>query len=122
MIEGVGIDIVDVARFKRAVDRWGVNLLERIFTEKELEYSRSKVHEAQHFSARFAVKEAVVKAVVSGTVKGFRWKDIEVRNDETGKPHVTLHGQFAKILQNRRIHISISHTVQTVVAVAVIEI
>jgi len=121
MIEGVGIDIVDLSRFNRAIDRWGINLLERIFTGRELEYSRSKVHQAQHFAARFAVKEAVVKAVISGTVKGFRWKDIEVRNDETGKPHVALHGQFAKILQNKRIHISISHTSQTVAAVAVIE-
>ena len=121
MIEGVGIDIVDVARFKKAMDRWGVNLLARIFTDKELEYSRSKIHQSQHFAARFAVKEAVVKAVASGTADGFRWKDIEVRNDETGKPHVTLHGKFADILRNKPIHISISHTERAVVAVAVIE-
>jgi len=121
MIEGVGIDIVDVSRFRRAIDTWGIHLLERIFTKEELEYSRSKIHQAQHFAARFAVKEAVVKAMASGKVKGFRWKDVEVRNDETGKPHVVLYGQFAKIAQNKRIHISISHTEQTVAAVAVIE-
>jgi holo-[acyl-carrier protein] synthase len=122
MIEGIGIDIVDVPRFRRAIDKWGIHLLGRIFTSEELGYSRSKIHQAQHFAARFAVKEAVVKAVASGTVQGFRWKDVEVKNDETGKPHVILHGQFAKIAQKKQIHISITHTEQTVAAVAVIEI
>jgi phosphopantetheine--protein transferase-like protein len=121
MIEGIGIDIVDIPRFKRSLDEWGVHFLERIFTSREIEYSSSKFYQAQHFAARFAVKEAVVKAIASGAVKGFRWKDIEVRNDDIGKPHVALHGQLAEILKKKHIHVSISHSQETVVAVAVIE-
>ena len=122
MIEGIGIDVVDVVRFQRAIDRWGRKMLGKIFTQTELEYSTSKVHQAQHFAARFAVKEAVLKAMAHHDVKGFRWKDIEIWNDATGKPNVILHGVFAEILQKKRIHISISHSESTVAAVAVIEV
>lgn len=122
MIEGIGIDVVEVSRFRRAIEKWGDNLLQKIFTDVEIGYSNSKFHPEQHFAARFAVKEAVVKASAGMGMRPFRWKDIQTSNDSLGKPYVKLKGDFAKIMENKRIHVSISHTERVVVAVAVIEV
>ena len=121
MVEGIGVDVVEVQRFQRAIDSWGDVLLKKIFTEKELAYAGSKINQAQHFAARFAVKEAVAKALGKGWSGGFRWKDVEVENDAAGKPSVILHGHIKGVLEQKRVHVSISHSENVVVAFAIIE-
>ena len=121
MVEGIGVDVVEVQRFQRAIDSWGDVLLKKIFTDKELAYAGSKINQAQHFAARFAVKEAVVKALGKGWSGGFRWKDVEVENDAAGKPSVMLHGHIETVLKKKHVHISISHSENVVVAFAIIE-
>jgi holo-[acyl-carrier protein] synthase len=74
-----------------------------------------------HFAARFAAKEAVAKAMRTGWSGSFRWKDISVVNDSSGAPHILLTGEVAKALEKCNVHLSLSHTDNTVVAFAVLE-
>ena len=66
MIIGTGVDIVEISRIKNAAKKWKKSFLEKIFTDKELEYSNEKTSSYQHLAARFAAKEAVLKALGSG--------------------------------------------------------
>src|SRR5438093_509073 len=115
MIMGIGVDVVEISRFARAVDRWGNTFLGRIFTTQELDYSRSKKNPTPHIAARFAVKEAVAKALSTGWSGGFRWKDVEVEHDVSGKPSVVLYGRVKDLLRGNRILVSISHSENIVV-------
>jgi holo-[acyl-carrier protein] synthase len=121
MVEGIGVDIVEIPRFQKVLDRWNDVFLQKIFTEREIAYARSKYHQIQHIAARFAVKEAVAKALAKGWSGGFRWKDVEVENNEDGKPSVILHHEVKELLTGRSVHISISHSDNVVIAFAIIE-
>ena len=121
MIEGVGIDVVEIPRMARTIGDWGGAFLDRIFTARELSYSQSKKNPMHHFAARFAVKEAVAKALATGWSSGFRWKDVEVENNPAGKPSIILYGRVKELLKGSRILVSISHSENVVVACAIIE-
>jgi holo-[acyl-carrier protein] synthase len=113
MIIGTGVDIVEISRIKNAAKKWKKSFLEKIFTEKELEYSNEKTSSYQHLAARFAAKEAVVKALGSGLTSRMEWKDIEVWNEQSGKPNVRLDGEVKRISKDmgvKDIIISMSHT------------
>ena len=121
MIEGIGVDVVEIPRIRRAIDVWGATFLNKVFSKQELAYAESKKSPVPHIAARFAVKEAVAKAMSTGWSGGFRWKDVEVENDTSGKPRVHLYGAARKSLDGRKIFVSISHSENVVVALAVIE-
>jgi len=121
MITGLGVDILEIARFERSIERSGERLLDRVFTPAEIQYCRAKHHPPQHLAARFAAKEAVSKAMTTGWAGEFRWKDVEIKNDPAGQPIVTLHGRVRELLAGSRILLSISHSDTHVAAVAVIE-
>ncbi|MEW6096996.1 MAG: holo-ACP synthase [bacterium] len=123
MIHGIGVDLIEIKRIKRAKERFGKTFLERIFTESEIKYcqTHSKL-EDQHFAGRFAAKEAVLKTL------GIGWpvvslKNIEItRNPVTGAPEVILYGNILGIanrLKVSSIFISISHTKEYAIAQAV---
>jgi holo-[acyl-carrier protein] synthase len=120
-VKGIGIDMVDIARVDRAVNRWGERFTGRVFTEEELTYSRRHSRPAQHLSARFAGKEAVVKAL-GGLGGGGRMSEIEIVSGPMGRPLVRLHGSVRRLAAERgvsEIFLSLSHTGQTAVAQAV---
>jgi len=124
MIVGSGVDIVEVDRIKKAVKRWGESFIDKVFTKKELNYSHKKRFAYQHLAARFATKEAVLKAFGGGWIRSLPWKEVEITNDKTGKPSVTLHGEAKKLKEKREIKrmvISISHTKNYAVASAILE-
>jgi holo-[acyl-carrier protein] synthase len=121
MIEGIGVDVVEIDRIKDVIKKWGDKFLGKVFTESELEYAHSKMNPFPHIAARFAVKEAVAKALATGWSGGFRWKDVEVTNDVSGKPSVILRGKMKELLKQSRVLVSISHSDTIVVAFAVIE-
>lgn len=121
MIEGIGVDVVEIDRIHEVVSKWGDRFLNKVFTEAELNYADSKLNPFPHIAARFAVKEAVAKALATGWSGGFQWKDVEVQNDVSGKPSVILRGKMKELLKESRILISISHSDTIVVAFAVIE-
>ncbi|MBI1804706.1 MAG: holo-ACP synthase [Ignavibacteria bacterium] len=121
MIEGIGVDVVEIARIRRTIDQWSGTFLNRVFTEQEISYAQSKKNPTPHLAARFAVKEAVAKALTTGWSGGFRWKDVEVQNNSSGKPCVILNGHVRELLKGSRILVSISHSENVVIAFAIIE-
>lgn len=121
MVRGIGVDIIEITRIQESIETNGDAFLARIFTPREIAYCTSKQNRYQHFAARFASKEAVSKALSTGWAGAFRWKDVEVKNDDAGKPSVILHGELQKTLSGSSIFLSISHSQQHVVAVALIE-
>jgi len=111
MNKGVGIDMVEIARLKQAVDKWGDVFLNRVFNKKELAYSMQKRFPYQHLAARFAAKEAVIKAFGNSLVT---FKDIEIVNDKFGKPSCRIRNR------KNHIHLSITHTDKYAIATAII--
>lgn len=121
MIFGIGIDIIEIERIKKSVDKFGDLFLNKIFTEIELEYSLKKKNRYQHLAARFAAKEAISKALATGWSKGFRWKDIEIYNEPNGLPKVKLFGNLKDFLgQDKLMQISMSHSEHYVTCFAII--
>lgn len=125
MIYGTGIDIIEIARIKKSLERFSGRFEEKIFTANEIKYCREKADPCKHFAARFAVKEAVLKSLGTGMSQGIAWKDIEVLNHaESGKPYLRMDGKGKKIFETlklKNIHISISHEKNYAVAHAVAE-
>jgi len=111
---GCGIDIVDLARFRRSVKRGGRAFLSRIYTDAELRYARSHHDAIPHLAARFAAKEAVMKAVSQirpGPMPAF--KQIEIINDALGRPRAVIGPRGIP-----DVHISLSHDQRAAVASA----
>jgi holo-[acyl-carrier protein] synthase len=117
VIRGTGIDIIEVKRIKRILDEHGERFLQRILTEKEIEYCRSYSKPELHFAGRFAAKEAYSKAIGTGVGKYFSWKDIEILNDEKGKPFI-VHLKETDF-SGYSFDVSISHTEEYGCAVVV---
>jgi holo-[acyl-carrier-protein] synthase len=119
MIEGSGIDIVEIERFKEAHQRWGDSFLRKIFTREEINYSLEKRFPYQHLSARFAAKEATLKAFGNGWGGLVSLNLIEIFNDKDGKPHIKLKGDLEKLYKERNladIVVSMSHSKRFAVA------
>lgn len=120
MIRGVGIDVVDNLRVKKAWQRWGDAFLRRIYTDSEIEYCLSGKAPECCLGARFAAKEAFIKA--TGTFTSFR--EVEVDRCAGGKPSLKLHGGASDKLGTMgvtRCHLSLSHERHFSVAVVVLE-
>ena len=123
MIGGLGVDIVEISRIKNAVLRWKESFLKRIFTDNEINYSKTRKFSYQHLAARFAAKEAVLKAIGDSSIHRIEWHEVEVLNDEFGKPMIRLSGEAKKTKERRNISdiiISMSHTRTYAVANAIL--
>jgi len=114
MIIGTGVDITEVNRLRRAVEKWGDIFLNRVFTKDELENSKTRGSLYQHLAGRFAAKEAIFKALGN---KHLTWQDVQIINDAEGKPHCSLLNGKGKEVN---VHISISHVKSYAVANAII--
>jgi len=124
MIHGTGLDIIEISRIQNSLDKHEGRFEERVFTSQEIEYCRSKPDPSKHFAARFAVKEAVLKSLGTGMADGITWKDLEVINEESGKPILKVAGRGKEIFDSLNlinIHISISHDKVYAIAQAVAE-
>ena len=114
-MSGVGIDLLDVGRFERALER-RPRLAERVFTDAEREYAAARARPAMHLAARFCAKEAVAKAV--GVEGWWSFREVEVVAT-SGAPEVRLSGRVAELAQGP-VRISLTHTETTAGAVAVV--
>jgi holo-[acyl-carrier protein] synthase len=117
VIVGIGVDVVDLARFDRAITRTP-KLRERLFAPAELARPRS----LHSLAARFGAKEALMKALGDGT--GIRWHDIVVDSDDEGAPSLTLAGiaqQRAEVRGVTDLHLSLSHDGGVAIAYVVAE-
>ena len=101
MIYGIGIDIIDIRRIRRVINKYGQRFKNKCFHESEIKRSDNKLNSVESFAKRYAAKEACAKALGTGLAKGVFWKDIEIRNNKFGKPYVVLHKNAKKYLEEK---------------------
>ncbi|PYM85908.1 MAG: holo-[acyl-carrier-protein] synthase [Candidatus Rokuibacteriota bacterium] len=111
-MRGIGIDLVQIPRLRRVVERWQDRFLERVFTEEELAYCRARRDPVPHLAARFAAKEAGLKALGTGLRLGVRWHELEVRRERGQPPVLVLSGRSRAIGEargGRRMLLTLTH-------------
>jgi holo-[acyl-carrier protein] synthase len=125
VIVGIGIDAVEIDRVGRMFADKGERMLHRLFTDDELSYIKGKPLPAQHLAVRLAAKEAAYKALAGNELaRGIGWRDVEVVSRADGAPTLRLHGRAEQRFQElggAAIHVSLTHSVTTAVAVVVVE-
>lgn len=121
MIKGLGTDIIEVSRIQANIEKHDQKFLDRVFTVDEQSYCKTFKGSYKNFAGRFAAKEAVVKALGTGLKGKLSWTDIEILNDQNGKPYLKLSKEFKDFYNNPNIHISISHCNEYATAVAIWE-
>ena len=117
----VGVDMVEIPRIARAIERWGERFLSRVYTPDEITRCRGRVPE---LAARFAAKEAISKALGVGIWwrGGIAWTEAEVRSNRLGKPEIRLYGRAAEYARQEGLDqwaISLSHTDEHAIAMVV---
>ena len=120
-IIGIGSDITECLRIARMIERYGELFLQRVYTPAEISYCQSRKQATQHFTGRWAAKEAVLKALGTGWQRGISWRDIEVRNDPSGRPVVAVRGAVRDIVEQSgagQLLVTISHCRSYAVAYA----
>lgn len=122
-LRGIGVDIIEIERVRDAVDKYGESFLKRVFTEQEIKYCRKRnAYRIPELAVRFAAKEAYSKAIGTGIKgfgrrnKGINWKDVEVVNEQSGKPVISLKGEVSK-----KAHVTLSHSRDNAVACVYVE-
>jgi holo-[acyl-carrier protein] synthase len=121
MIQSIGIDIVDIDRIAAVIQRWGDRFLRKILTPVEYDYCVAKAGRNASVAARFAAKEALYKALPPELQPTAGWLDIEVMNDSSGRPHIQCLKKLQKHAEGYIIHVSISHSKASAVAMVVLE-
>lgn len=109
-----GTDIIEIQRVQTAIERQGGAFLQKVYTPDEIAYCEARgVGKYESYAARFAAKEAVSKAFGTGICADVPLKDIEIRNNERGKPYVSLYGKahryYQEVLQGIQADLSLSH-------------
>ena len=115
----VGVDVIEIERVRRALERYP-SFRERCFTEEERRYCDSRANPAQHYAARFAGKEAVGKAIGFGVARAFAWRDVEIVGRP--KPGVRLSGRvaaWAEQVGSAQLDLSMTHSREIAAAVCV---
>lgn len=122
MILGIGTDIVDVIRISKSIEN--KKFTEKVFSKNEIRYCESKANKAESYAARFAAKEAFSKAIGTGFRGEIAFTEIEVVNDELGKPHLYASGKTLDFIKSQKItsiHVSLSHIKQMAIAMVILE-
>ena len=118
------IDIVDIERVNRLLERYRDRFVKRVFTDEEERYAIRSIRPAERLAGRFAVKEAFMKAIGTGKSNGILWRDVETVRGSLGKPKVNLYGKASKyldMLNANNVHVSITHDGGKAVAFVIIE-
>jgi holo-[acyl-carrier protein] synthase len=125
VILGIGVDLVDVARFATIAARHGAGFLDRLFSESELAWCARRRRPDEHLAARFAAREAVLKALGTGLVGRMSWKDIEVAPGAArGTASLILRGAVGAEAERqgvRRIHLTLATTREAAAASVILE-
>jgi holo-[acyl-carrier protein] synthase len=122
MIVGIGVDVASLERIRELLERHGERFLKRIYTQGERDYCEKFKDPIPHLAARFAAKEAAYKAL--GGVGPIRWTQMEISNDDRGKPSLAFHKEVAKIANEAgvvRTHVTLAHDAGVAVANVVLE-
>ena len=121
MIVGIGNDIIEIERIEKAISKEGFK--NKVYTQKELENIVKRGNRTETYAGIFSAKEAISKAIGTG-VREFALTDLEILNDDLGKPYVIVSDKLNKIIQrkkeNYQIEIAISHSKKYATAMAII--
>lgn len=121
MIFGIGIDLVEVRRIRESFERFGARFQRRVFTPAEIAFCGTLPDKYLSYAARFAAKEAFSKALGTGLRGAIGWSEIQVNDNGRTRPTMTVFGEARRLLGERRVHVSLSHTRDYATAVVVIE-
>jgi holo-[acyl-carrier protein] synthase len=122
MIIGIGIDIVDIHEMDESLREEGFK--QRIFTTAEIMSVQRYRYQVEHLAGKFAAKEAFIKALGAAIPENVTFKQIELLNDDTGKPYIEVSGEASKRLEDceaKQIHVSVSRSDGMAVAVVILE-
>ncbi|MBK8494278.1 MAG: holo-ACP synthase [Ferruginibacter sp.] len=123
MIFGIGTDLIEVERVAEKMEKKS-GFKELVFSPAEIIYCETMTFKYEHYAARFAAKEAFLKAIGTGWRNGTAFNEIEIYNDEAGKPGIRFYGITAKTiaeLKTGKIFVSLSHLKTMACAMVVIE-
>jgi holo-[acyl-carrier protein] synthase len=112
IIRGIGVDLVQIPRLRRVIERWQDRFLTRVFTAGELTYCRRRRDPVPHLAARFAAKEAGLKALGTGLSLGTSWQELEVCRQPGQAPTLVLSGrsrELGEALGGHRVLLSLTH-------------
>lgn len=121
MIIGIGTDIIEVERVARAISKEAFK--KKVFTENEIAYCEAQKKD-ESFAARFAAKEAFFKALGTGWRDGMGITEVEILNDNLGKPEIHLSGKAKEVFEQKggtHIHLSLSHIKTQAIAYVILE-
>jgi holo-[acyl-carrier protein] synthase len=121
MILGIGTDIIEVERVKKAIEKPGFKA--KVFTGREIAYCDTSPN-AEHYAARGAAKEAFFKALGTGWRNEMEITEVEIINNELGKPEIILSGKVLAVFNEmggKKVHVSLSHIKNTAIAYVIIE-
>jgi holo-[acyl-carrier protein] synthase len=124
MIVGLGLDVAEIHRIEKAIERHGDAFKRRVYTDAEKEYCESHKNSFERFAGRFAAKEAGMKALGTGWRRGVTWHDFEVVREPSGKPTLLLQGvarQLADKLGVKNIALTITHSGDLALAQVIFE-
>jgi holo-[acyl-carrier protein] synthase len=120
MIYGLGIDLVQIKRIEKALDRFGDRFARRIMGEEERELFRERRDKATFLAGRIAAKEAVMKTISTYfDTGGLYFKMIQILNDYYGRPYIHLEDKIREKIFDKEIKISITHDRESAAAVAI---
>ncbi|TKJ32284.1 holo-[acyl-carrier-protein] synthase [bacterium (candidate division B38) B3_B38] len=124
MIYGLGVDLVQIDRLQRAINRWGERLVGRLFTAQEVDYCKRKKKGYYHsLAGKFAAKEALWKALGAKGFQGLSWKNLEVLSDPQDKPYFAKTEALQKRLAAlgiKGVFLSITHTREHALALVIL--
>tara|TARA_A100001011_G_C13784432_1_gene624459 strand:+ start:75 stop:467 length:393 start_codon:yes stop_codon:yes gene_type:complete len=128
LIVGVGIDLINIHRIQKVLDRFGSRFENKVFSSEEINRSRRKYDKASSYAKRWAAKEACSKALGIGLRMGISWKEMNIINLESGKPLLKIEGKAQLILKKitpkgykARIHVSLTDDYPWAKALVMIE-
>ena len=124
MLIGTGVDLIEVERIARSIERYGERFLRRVYTDHEIAYCRGRRGSAESFAARFAAKEAGAKALGTGISRGVTWNEFQVARNPGGRPVLELRGRAALLAKELGVHaiaLSLTHTGSLAMATVVME-
>jgi len=125
-IFGIGTDIINIKRMEKSIKKNGDNFINKVFSKNEISYCKKKKNPFPFYAKRFAAKEALSKALGTGIRKGIKFKNIEITNDNFGKPSIELKGTTATFLKKKiktkkyDIHLSLSDDIPWAQATVII--
>jgi holo-[acyl-carrier protein] synthase len=124
MIIGTGVDLVEIERLRKVIERLKDRFVFRVFTPGEQTFCNAHRDPIPHYAVRFAAKEALFKALGTGWAKGVTWLDVEVQRERQDAPTMILQGEAQRLsaaMGAQKVHLSLSHSDQWAIAMVILE-